>query len=62
MNCPAVRGSQGTFVCFIAPPQGELLYLTIGGYGEYQREEVADLAGRVILAAQSVIKTRETSS
>lgn len=33
MNCPATRGSRELFGGFIAPPHGELLYLTKGARG-----------------------------
>ena len=33
MNYPATRGSREFFRCFIAPPHGELLYLTKGARG-----------------------------
>lgn len=57
-----IRVSQAQKSQFIDPQEGHLLYLTIRGTGNTKGRKGADLAERVILAAQSVIKTRETSS
>lgn len=56
---PATRGSHAQIPRFIAPPHGELLYLTIGGTGSERGGMRADLAAWVNFGHQNTAKENQ---